>query len=331
MIIRIQYILILLISVVFVSCRSGEKNIVISSKAISIQFDNNFDEMIRWLPAGENSIIEFDTLIQSGIVVDGTTCLKFVLNRPDFSKKRITDKEFGNGIEATITGIFEKDDLKIERETRLLLPDKFKNAVIFNTVYRNLGIKKVHIDSVFTQRILVKSRSEKHLSRQADLASFQGGINEWGRDYELIWLTPGFQQENFQGIHHTQQGEFIGGGMPFIDVWDKNMGVAIMHLETKPQWLSLPVYVHQDGRTELGILEKPVEKLGMQEWLNPGDSFRTVTRKHYFSFCLLYQVQNQYGFLSADLHDYENNISLLAGIYRFDLISLYREQRTEVF
>jgi alpha-galactosidase len=287
--------------IAFAYCSFAQKNIRFSSGNIAIEYDKNANEKIQWKPAGKNSIILFDSEIQPGIIVDGMICLKFKTDKSKSSTKSITDHEFGPSIETFITGVFEDGDLKIERQTRILLPEKFKDAVIFNTAYRNIGSKKVHIDSVFSQRILLKSQIAKPLVQPADFASFQGGINEWGRDYELIWLTPGFQQSNFQGIHRTrgQKGaepeEFIGGGMPFVDVWNKEMGVAIMHLEKQPVWLSLPVNVRKDGTTELSIVEKPDEKLGVQEWLNPGDKFETVQNAIVFHRLDYFDALRTYG------------------------------------
>lgn len=279
---RMQNLLVILILIVLSSCSLKDMTTRIESDEITIGYDGNFREIIQWLPAGENSILAFDSLVQQGIVLNGKAYLKFVTDKAKFSKKKINDPEFGAAIEAIVTGIFEDGELKVERQTRVLLPEKFKNAVIFNTIYRNLGSRKIHIDSVFSQRLLLKSKVIKPAYQQVDFASFQGGINEWGRDYELIWLTPGFQQSNFQGIHRTrgpkgaEPEEFIGGGMPFVDVWNKEMGVAIMHLAKQPMWMSLPVNVRQDGTTEVSIVEKPNEKLGIKEWLDPGDKFETV-------------------------------------------------------
>ncbi len=286
---------VILISVVFSSCSFGEKNIRIQSDEVRIEYDKQFSEKIQWLPAGQKSIVAFDTAVQPGIVVNGKTCLKFITDKTILSKKKIIDKEFGSALETIVTGIYEKDDLKLERQTRILLPDKFKNVAIYNTVYRNLGKMKIHIDSVYSQRILLKSPLAKPGIESAHFASFQGGINEWGKDYALIWLTPGFKQDNFQGIHKTDDPELIGGGMPFVDVWNKTMGVAIMHLETKPQWLSLPVQVRKDETTELSIIEKPQERLGMKEWLNPNDSFRTVKNAIVFHRLDFYDALNTYG------------------------------------
>ena len=298
---RMWNLLVILILIVLSSCSLGDKTTRIESDEITIGYDGNFREMVQWQPAGENSILAFDSLVQQGIVVNGKTCSKFITDKTKFSKKLITDPEFGAATEAIITGIYDDGDLKIERQTRILLPEKFKNAAIFNTVYRNLGSRKIHIDSVFTQRLLIKSRKQRDAGQPADFASFQGGINEWGRDYELIWLTPGFQQSNFQGIHRTrgpkgaEPEEFIGGGMPFVDVWNKEMGVAIMHLAKQPMWLSLPVNVLQDGTTEVSIIEKPDERLGVQEWLNPGDKFETVMNALVFHHLDYFDALKTYG------------------------------------
>lgn len=226
--------LLLTLPVILVSCSQSGNRFKIQSEDIIIEFANDFTCNIQWLPAGDYSTIAFDTTIQQGIVARGKTCLKFIVDTTKFSKKRITDQEFGTGIEAVVTGVFEDGELKIERRTRILLPDKFKSAVLYNTVYRNLGSKGIHIDSVYSQRILLKSRLEKPVSQPANFVSFQGGINEWGETYALIWLKPGFKQENNQGMHYTDpvaKSELMGSGMPFVDVWNKTMGVAIMHIE----------------------------------------------------------------------------------------------------
>jgi alpha-galactosidase len=292
---RIKNIFAILIPVMIVSCSPGNKNIRIQSADISVEFDKNFRNEIQWLAAGGKSIMSFDSTVQPGIVADGNGCFNFNKDLSLISKEKVVDKEFGPAVEATITGIFEKGELKIKRETHLLLPDQFPGVVLFKTMYRNLGGKRIHIDSVYSQRILLNSRLADSVGKPYDFASFQGGINEWGKNYSLIWLTPGFRQENFQGMHHTTGTEVVGGGMPFVDVWGKSMGVAVAHLETEPQWLSLPVTVRQDGITEVSIVEKPNEKLGMQEWLNPADSFQTVQNAVIFHHLDFYDALRIYG------------------------------------
>ncbi|TAL74127.1 MAG: hypothetical protein EPN88_04070, partial [Bacteroidetes bacterium] len=250
----LQYLL-LVLSLILVSCsQSGFK---IKSNEIVIKIAKDFTSTIKWLPAGDHSIMAYDTSIQQGIVVDGKRCLKFIVDRSKFSQNQVTDPEFGPGLEANIAGTYNQGDLKIERQTRIFLPDKFPAVALFRTSYLNLGSRNIHVDSVFSQRVLLNRQLAEPSEQSFKFATFQGGINEWGADYALIWLTPKFRQDNFQGMHLTRKTKDpMGGGMPFIDIWGKTMGVAVAHLEKKPQWLSLPVQVRQDGTVDAGILEK---------------------------------------------------------------------------
>ncbi|MCF6224483.1 MAG: alpha-galactosidase [Flavobacteriaceae bacterium] len=128
------------------------------------------------------------------------------------------------------------------------------------------------------------------------LASFQGGVNEWGEDYSMIWLTPGFEQDNFQGMHIADdKGEIVGGGMPFIDIWGKSMGVALAHLETTPQWLSLPVKVLDNMLVDAGILEVPDESVGINGWLEPKGTYQTVLSAIIFHELDFYDALHTYG------------------------------------
>jgi alpha-galactosidase len=290
-----RHIYLISIAIIFASCSLNEKNIRIRSGEVSVEFDGNFNTRIQWLPAGPNSIIAFDSAIQSGIIVNGKSCFNFSKDLAKHLQRKIVDKEYGPVMEAIITGIYEEGDIVIKRETQLLLPERFPGVALFRTSYRNIGKERIHIDSVYSQRVSLNNRLTESESQPYDFASFQGGINEWGSNYSLIWLSKGFRQENFQGMHRTTDSEIIGGGMPFVDIWCKTMGVAIAHLEKKPQWLSLPVTVHPDGITEISIVEKPCEKLGMQEWLNPEDSFQTVQNAIIFHHLDFYDALSTYG------------------------------------
>ncbi|TAL77413.1 MAG: hypothetical protein EPN88_02670, partial [Bacteroidetes bacterium] len=292
----LQYLL-LVLSIILVSCSQSDPGFKIQSKEIVIEISNDFSTDIHWLPSEDHSIMAFDTSVQQGIVVNGKRCLKFIIDGSKFSQKQITDPEFGKGLEANITGIYSHGDLQIERQTRIFLPDKYPSVALFRTSYSNLGSGNIHIDSVFSQRLLLNRQLAEPSEYPYKFATFQGGINDWGRDYALIWLEPGFRQDNFQGMHHTKRNDIMGGGMPFIDIWGKTMGVAITHLEKKPQWLSLPVQVQQDSTVDVGILEKTDDKLGLKEWLKPGESVQTVLSAVIFHKLDFYDALQTYGSL----------------------------------
>jgi len=282
----------LTLSLILVSC--SQSGFMIKSKEIVIIIAKDFTSTIQWLPAGDHSIMAYDTSIQQGIVVDGKRCLKFIVDGSKFSQKQSTDPEFGTGLEANIAGTYSQGDLKIERQTRIFIPDQFPGVALFRTSYANLGSKNIHIDSVFSQRIVLNRQLAEPSEQPFKFATFQGGVVDAGNTYSLIWLAPGFRQDNFQGMHRTRGRDILGGGMPFIDIWGKTMGIAIAHLEKKPQWLSLPVQVCQDGTVDAGILEKTDDKLGLKEWLRPGESFQTVLSAVIFHHLDFYDALQTY-------------------------------------
>jgi alpha-galactosidase len=289
--------LILVLSIILVSCSQSGSRYKIQTKEIIIKIAKDFTTSIQWLPAADHSIMAIDTSIQQGIVVNGKRCLKFIVDGSKFSQNQVTDPEFGTGLEAKISGVYSQGDLKIERQTRIFLPDKFPSVALFSTSYLNMGSKNIHVDSVYSQRVLLNRQLAEPSERSFRFATFQGGAKDWGSDYALIWLTPGFRQDNFMGMHHTKGRDIIGGGMPFIDIWGKTMGVALAHLEKKPQWLSLPVQVRKDSTVDAAILEKTDDKLGLKEWLKPGESFQTVLSAVIFHKLDFYDALHTYGSL----------------------------------
>ncbi len=272
------------------------QQVQIKSDYIEIKYDKDFNREIQWLDAPDNPLTYFDANVQSGIVIDGITCQSFIIDKKLSKQKKIVHKEFGVCQETVITGYFRKNNLDIQRQTTILLPEKFSNVALFQTTYQNLGKQTVHVDSVYSQRIALKPSKGNQDEDAYTLASFQGGINEWGEDYSLIWLTPGFEQDNFQGIHKTDnKGEVIGGGMPFVDIWGKSMGVALAHIETSPQWVSLPVKVLNDKSVDAAILEVPDESIGINGWLEPSETYQTVLSAVMFHKLDYYDALQTYG------------------------------------
>lgn len=266
---------------VLISCcaASGQRTAVVESATIRVSFDENSLRRMEWLTAGPGrNIIAFDPGVQDGVVVSGVECFVFELDLKRSSQRRVTDPEFGPALEAEMTGRLEDKErkLRIERTVRVLLPDEFPDAVLIRSSYRNLGNLPVHLDRVFSQRVLADRRLAEPGSKSFDFASFQGGAYKWGSEYALMRLQHDFRQSNFQGVDDVHGAEGVGGGMPFVDVWSPSMGVAVMHLEKTPQWLSLPVEVRCDGRVDLSVMETPKAKLGQPEWLAPGETYSTV-------------------------------------------------------
>jgi len=258
---------------------AAQDTISAKSARISVTFDGQSLRRMEWLGGGaERNIVAYDGGVQEGLVISGAEHFQFRLDPKRTAQRRVVDPEFGPALEAVIVGRLDDKDrlLSIEKTTRVLLPDQFPETVLFESTYLNQGERPLHLDRVYSQRVLLDRRLAEPESRAFDFASFQGGAYKWGTDYALIRLHADFKQSNFQGVDDVRGSEGVGGGMPFIDVWGPTMGVAVMHLEKAPQWLSLPVEVRPDRRVDLAVVETPLAKFGQREWLKPGETYRTV-------------------------------------------------------
>jgi alpha-galactosidase len=94
--------------------------------------------------------------------------------------------------------------------------------------------------------------------------SYQGASYASRPDWVLP-VRPGFARENFQGMNATD----YGGGTPVVDLWRRDLGLALGHLEPAPQLLSLPVKMRGRGAAELGVQGE------VGRTLQPGESVET--------------------------------------------------------
>jgi alpha-galactosidase len=122
---------------------------------------------------------------------------------------------------------------------------------------------------------------------QPRVTRLQGGgieIRFNGRMYTQIiarWvvpLKPGFRQENFLGMNATD----YGGGTPVVDVWRRDAGLAVGHLEMTPKLVSLPVAQPEAARATVAVTERTQRVLKPGERLTTLRTFVAVHRGDYF-------------------------------------------------
>ncbi|HVP48425.1 MAG TPA: alpha-galactosidase [Bryobacteraceae bacterium] len=275
------------------------QEVQIRSPRILIRFDQRLHKHIQWLGKEDRTIVAFDPSVQDGLRVSGVECTAYQLDAGKTSQKRVTDPEFGPAFEAVLGGTHIDTDreLRIEREIRVLLPDRCPDAVLVQNVYRNAGHRPIHLDEVYSERLLLDRKLAEPQQASYAFASFQGGAYKWGNEYAVIRLQPGFRQSNFQGVDDVTGVEGVGGGMPIVDLWSPVMGVALAHIEKVPQWISLPVAVRPDLKVEVAVTEQPQAKFRQREWLKPGDTYRTVLTAVIFHQLDFYDALRTYGAL----------------------------------
>lgn len=114
--------------------------------------------------------------------------------------------------------------------------------------------------------------------------SYEGASYEDRRDW-IQPLDPGFEQRNYMGMNASD----YGGGTPVVDIWRRDAGLAIGHVELTPKLVALPVSVSSVGARLHIELEKAAA-------LEPGQSLQTlqtflgVHRGDYFSTLVAYRA-----------------------------------------
>ncbi|GIV83781.1 MAG: alpha-galactosidase [Candidatus Roseilinea sp.] len=100
--------------------------------------------------------------------------------------------------------------------------------------------------------------------QEGPLWSLQGAAVHWGQDFAFP-LEKGFARENYLG--HLQDAE--GGGVPLVYLWNRQHGLALMHLETTPIEWYLPVERDETGVRMAFELRRPLRLAAGQGWTSP--------------------------------------------------------------
>ena len=89
--------------------------------------------------------------------------------------------------------------------------------------------------------------------------SYQSGSYE-KRPNWVVPLKAGLHQKNFLGMNASD----YGGGTPVVDVWRRDVGLAVGHVESRPKLVSLPVSMPDSAHAKrspltIGIPETPAK------------------------------------------------------------------------
>lgn len=224
---------------------------------------------------GENIIIYFNNLLHSKVVAkfnNGEIKIgdyipsEFIIisNHPvkDFEfiergEQEIQDK-LGTGKQFKISGKSEN----IRKDVIVTIYNDFPTVALYTVKYTNISNEDLMIDNWTNNHcsITVSNKSKN----EEPFWSFQSGSYESRPDWVLP-LKTGFKQENYMGMNATD----YGGGTPVVDIWRKDVGIGVGHLEMVPKLVSLPVEMTESNAANLGVRYK-VNKI-----LKPEESFST--------------------------------------------------------
>jgi alpha-galactosidase len=140
--------------------------------------------------------------------------------------------------------------------------------------YTNEGSAPIEVHGYTSHRYGFEPARE---GKEPAFWSYQGASYESRPDWVLP-LPPGFAQENFLGMNASD----YGGGTPVVDVWRRDVGLAVGHVELLPKLVSLPVRRRPGGEVELALILKRSATLAPGESLATLRSFVAVHRGDHF-------------------------------------------------
>lgn len=193
-----------------------------------------------------NLWIEVDTLMRTKITSQKQTALlnndfnfsEYLTTRHRSIKefRRTSDTAYaimdmiGKGKSYVFTGLYHQGAIKVEKHLKITIYDRIPDWAIFNTYFVNKG-ERLGITKWFSNHYNILFSPKDTL-----VWSFQGGTTDERSD----WIRPvsdDFYRENYLGMTSSD----YGGGIPVTDIWRRDVGITIGHLNPFPLRLSLPV------------------------------------------------------------------------------------------
>ena len=187
------------------------------------------------------------------------------------SNKREHIKDaFGEGERLTVEGKAGR----LTKTVSVTVYDDFPAMAFFEVQYTNTGTSKLEVKSWTNNAYQLNARPAVG---SPAFWSYQSGSYEKRPDW-IVPLHANFRQENYQGMNASD----YGGGTPIIDVWRRDVGMAVGHVEPRPKLVSLPVSMPDPTHARIAVRFTKTISLNSGESFHTFRTFVAVHRGDYF-------------------------------------------------
>jgi alpha-galactosidase len=241
---------------------AAEPKLRIADKVIALELDSALRTRVL---AGNEPLTDFEPS-ESLRLADGTRVEEFELH--DERREHIEDAH-GRGTRHIVRGT----GTGIEKQLSIVLYERYPGFAVLDVIYRNAGAAPIGISGWINGAHVLKPLTQQ----EPEYWSFSGATYEDRRDW-VQRLRSGFEQRNFMGMNTSD----YGGGTPVVDVWRRDWGLAVGHIETVPKLVALPLTMTPEGARVAIEYDRSIT-LAPGEILSTFTTFVAVHRGDFFA------------------------------------------------
>lgn len=183
----------------------------------------------------------------------------------------------GRGTRFTVSG---NSAAGIEKIVQVTLYERHPGIALLRVSYRNSAARTLSFRSWTNGDTRVLACG----ARAPQFWCYSGATYEDRRDW-VQPVAPGFAQDNFLGMEASD----YGGGTPIVDVWRRDGGLAVGHVERLPQQVSLPVQGRR-GEVRVAVCGRGERHLKSGERFDTPETFLAVHDGDYFAALNRYRL-----------------------------------------
>ena len=189
---------------------------------------------------------------------------------------RVKDN-FGAGARLTVAGKAGT----LTKQVAVTVYDDFPAMAFFDVQYTNTGKTGLAVTSWTNNAYTMDAQAG---AAQPAFWSYQSGSYQ-KRPNWILPLHARFSQDNYQGMNASD----YGGGTPVVDVWRRDVGMAVGHVETRPKLVSLPITMPDAAHATMAVRFRKEVLLGPGKSISTFRTFVAVHRGDYYRALIDYR------------------------------------------
>ncbi len=203
----------------------GKGHVRVQDALLSVHFDEQMRCRIVSL-AGRQPVALTGFDASEHLIVKGKPLARFTLQKAEPAQ---VTTPFGAGQALHLVG---RSADGIEKRVSVTLLDEHPGVALLDVSYLNTGVQTVAVDA-WVNAAHRLAAAPRHAG---GYWTYSGASHADRRDW-VQPVTRGFEQGNFMGMNASD----YGGGTPVVDIWRRDVGLAVGHLALQPLLVSLPV------------------------------------------------------------------------------------------